>query len=743
MKLRELLLPALLSALWTAAAAAAPAAAAPPPAPLSEAVDVFYGVSVKDPYRGLENMKDPATQQWLKAQGDFASAQLARIDGRDAMRARIAELVSATGDVVRSVVRMPDDRLFYLKRKASESQFKLVMRTGLDGAERTLVDPDTMAKATGVPHAINYFVPSWDSRTLAYGVSAGGSEDASLYLLDIASGKAIGQPIPRVHDGLVHWAPDNRSFTYTQLRLLGAGAAETETYKDATVYWLALGKLESAARPLFGPLVNRGLGLDRLDFPEVSFDPASRFMLARTTDTTAPEGYLFIAPLAELHGTKATDKVAWRKVADAGDKITDVEMSSNVLYLRTYADAPRSRVLQIALDRIDAARSPLAQATTVVPEPAEGVLLGFSVGRDTIDADVRSGFQVRVLRYPRNGAAEAKAFDAAPDLPGSAQLIGDPAHSYPDAYFMLSSWTAPSRIMRTTTPGHAEDTRLRTAPMPKDAPSVEVHEVLVPSHDGALVPLAILHRKGLALDGSNPTLLIGYGAYGFSFDAGFDPRGLAWIEQGGVVAMANVRGSGAFGDPWYRAGFKTTKPNTWKDGIACASYLIDKGYASPKTLGIWGTSAGGIFVGRAVTAAPQLFAAAIFDVGMMDTVRSEESANGVTNVSEFGTVKKPDEFTALLEMSPYHHIVDGVKYPAILLVHGLNDPRVDVWQSGKAAARLQAASTSGKSILLRLDGQAGHGIGSTAQQGYSKQADIYSFLLWQFGKRGQGPSSAP
>jgi len=248
-----------------------------------------------------------------------------------------------------------------------------------------------------------------------------------------------------------------------------------------------------------------------------------------------------------------------------------------------------------------------------------------------------------------------------------------------------------------------------------------------------------VHKKGLVLDGSNPTLLIGYGAYGFSFEARFDPRNLAWLERGGVIAFANVRGSGAYGDPWYRAGFKTTKPNTWKDGIACARYLIAQRYASPQTLGVWGTSAGGIFVGRSVTTAPELFAAAIFDVGIMDAVRGEESANGATNVSEFGTVKDAQEFRALLEMSTYHQIKDGVAYPAVLLVHGMNDPRVDVWHSAKAAARLQAASTSGRPVLLRLDEQAGHGVGSTAQQTYGKLADVYSFLLWQFGKLSVAP----
>jgi prolyl oligopeptidase len=263
---------------------------------------------------------------------------------------------------------------------------------------------------------------------------------------------------------------------------------------------------------------------------------------------------------------------------------------------------------------------------------------------------------------------------------------------------------------------------------------LEVSEVMVPSHDGVKVPLAIIHRKGLKLNGNNPTLLVGYGAYGFSFEAGFDPGRLAWLERDGVLAYANVRGSGAFGDPWYRAGFKTTKPNTWLDGIACAHYLIAQKYTSPASLGISGTSAGGIFVGRAVTTAPELFAAAIFDVGQLDSVRSEVSANGITNISEFGTVADAKEFAALLEMSTYHQIKDGTRYPAVMLIHGLNDPRVDVWHSAKTAARLQAATRSGKPVLMRLDGQAGHGMGSTAQQSFSKQGDIYSFMLWQFGK---------
>ena len=704
-------------------AAAALAAGGPPPAPSHPVVDVLHGVRVADPYRNLEELKSPETQAWLKAQGDYAAGQLARIPGRDEIARRIEALGDASGDVVRGVLRMPGERIYYLRRKAGENQLKLVMRQGLAGPERVLVDPEEIAKADGVPRAIDYFMPSWDGATMAYGISAGGSEDASLVLLDIASGKTLGAPIPRVHDNLVHWAPDSRSLTYNQVRELPPGTPDTETYLDSTVFLLRLGDAAAPARPLFGPLVDKALQLERLDVGEVLFAPDSAYMIARTTDTTVPEGRLYVAPVAEL----AKPRIGWRPISAAADKITHVQLRGDTLYLRTYAGAPRGRVL--ALDLKNPA---LGAAVEVVPEPDTGVLDSFGLGGDAIYGEVRQGFTTRVRRYAADAPAQGRDVLAA--RPGTAYLAGDPAHAYADAWVVTSTWTDPPRILAAHGDGRAADTGLRADRRPPGTPELEVSEVLVPSYDGARVPLAILRRKGLPLDGDNPTLLIGYGAYGFSFEAFFDLRAMAWFEKGGVIAYANVRGSGAFGDTWYRAGFKATKPNTWKDGIACARYLVAQRYASPKTLGILGGSAGGIFVGRAVTSAPGLFAAAIFDVGEMDAVRSEESANGITNISEFGSAKNSAEFPALLEMSTYHHIEDGTAYPAVLLIHGLNDPRVDVWHSAKAAARLQAATTSGRPVLLRLDGQAGHGIGSTARQGYSKQADIYSFLLWQFGK---------
>ncbi len=701
--------------------------AQPSRAPSVAATDVYHGVRVVDPFRNLEDLKNPETREWLSAQGNHAASLLGRIEGRDALRERIAALASGSGDLVRSVTRR-GERLFYLKRVAGESQFKLVTRVGLNGTERVLVDPQAMARSKGTPHAINYFRPSWDGRLMAYGVSAGGSENASLHLMDVDGGRQLREPIPRVLDPGATWSPDDRWLGFNQLRALPEGVPETETYFDSTVLVLDLRRPTAPPRAIFGRQISPTLKLDRLDVGELIFAPDGPFMLVRTTDTTVPEGRLFIAPVAALDGTT----IRWRSIATAADQITQVSLRRRTLYLKTRQGAPRGRVIALSADH-----PRIERAVTVVPEPRRGVLQSFELGRQAIYVEERQGFVVRVMRHDpdRPGAGEP----VTPRNDISTYAIVDPTAKAEDLWVATSSWTGPSRILAVLPDGTFRDTGLRDNRLPTGVPELEVTEVEVPSHDGVRVPMAILHRKGLALNGRNPTLVNGYGAYGFTTQAGYDPRRFAWFERGGVLAFVNPRGSGAYGDAWHRAGFKATKPNTWKDGIAAARWLIDAGYASPAHLGIEGGSAGGIFVGRAVTEAPDLFAAAIIAVPMMDTVRSEVSANGVTNTSEFGTVKIESEFKALLEMSTYHQIRDGTKYPAVLFIHGLNDPRVDVWHSAKTAARFQQAGTEGRPVLLRLDQQAGHGVGSTAEQTQATLADAWSFLLWQFGLAGLKP----
>lgn len=744
-----LLVATLLTSLIAPSTVHAAPLASGPVAEVKNVPTTLHGTVVNDPYRWMEDVKAPATQTWLKAQGEVTRGVLDRIDGREAIAQRLAELAQAQGDAVRGVLQMPGataggpDRYYYLKRAIGERQFKLVMREGLTGAERVLVDAEVEAKKTGVPHAINYFKPSWDGKTLAYGMSAGGSENASLYLMDIATGKPIGEPVSRVQQDHVNWLPDSRSFSYNRFAQMKPGAPETDGYKDSVVMLQRLdgtsgtngtnaGKPMSAPVAVFGPTVNPALKLDRLDVGDLITVPGSRWAVIRTTDTTVPEGKLFVAPVADL----GTPRLKWRRIGNEADKVVTVELQGDALYVLTQAGAPRRKVVKVNLKT-----GTLANATLVAQEPTDGSLQGMEATPTALITSVQMGTQLRLRRHSTVGKADTVGQLISAPAAGAARLASQPAHHSENLVYSFSSWTEPARWLQLQG-DTSSDISFGVRKVPAGLPELTVTEVQVPSHDGVKVPMTILHRKGLKLDGTNPVMLSAYASYGFTISAYFSTEDMTWIERGGVMAVANPRGSGVYGDEWHRAGFKTTKSNTWKDGIACAKFLIAQGYGSAKTMGITGTSAGGIFVGRAVTEAPELFAAAIFNVGMLDAVRSEESANGATNISEFGTVKDPAEFKALLGMSTYHQITDGTAYPGVLLVHGMNDPRVEVWNSGKTTARLQAAGaklpdpTQAKPALLRLDLQAGHGVGSTLNQRLAQTADVQSFMLWQMGKLG-------
>ena len=424
--------------------------------------------------------------------------------------------------------------------------------------------------------------------------------------------------------------------------------------------------------------------------------------------------------------------------------MTGVAYFNDTLSLLSHKGTPRSQVL-----RIDLKKPELSKAQVLVAH-SDRVVTGITAASDALYIEARDGNIKRLFKRTHTSAGEV--VEVKLPVQGSFQLngnegalgAGDPR--FPGLVLELQGWNRARQIYLVGADGSVRNSSLQPEG-PFDAPAdVVATEVKVKSHDGAMVPMSIIHKRGTQLDGRNPTILNGYASYGITEEPFYSVSRLAWLEAGGVYAIANPRGSGVYGQEWYKSGFQSTKPNTWKDFIACAEWLIAQKWTSPDRLGILGGSAGGILVGRAMTERPDLFVAAVPAVGALDMVRAEVTPNGVPNIPEFGTRTHEAGFRALLAMSTYHQIVDGKTYPAVLLTHGVNDPRVEVWHSTKTAARLMAAQAAlpggSKPVLLRLDFDAGHGIGSTKAQQLQQRADVFTFFLWQMGVQGYQPTAA-
>jgi prolyl oligopeptidase len=721
------------SALWAASFLGVDV---PAPLPAKNVVDTYWGTPVDDPYRFLENTKDPLVQSWMKAQADSTNAILAKLPARDALLARIAEIDRAVPSAVSSVQRSAAGRYFYLRRNTGDNQFKLVYRDSPEGPDTVLVDPEVLAKATGKPHAIGGFTPSPDGKRVAYSISAGGTEIGTQHVLDVASGQEIDRPIPAVRgSGSVSWLPDSKGFFYFRLKLDWASLPATERFQDNLRYLRILGAAGEDA-PVFGPGVHADVSVPRSAYGYVFAVEGTPLAASLVRDGVKREQSLYLADMADVLNGKAR----WRKVFGEEARVTETTISGGWVYVKTAAQAPRYRVLRMPLASPD-----LAKAEVVVAA-SDDVVLETGAARDAFYVTQRQGPVTRLLRVLHTAGATAQPVDL--PLQGHVDLMfTDPAQD--GTIFQLSSWTRATTLHQYQLPPSGRAVAATTAnppaasplqPLPLvsasrfDAPpGLLAREARVKSHDGVEVPLSIISRADIKLDGRNPTILSGYGAYGITETPGWNPRLLAWLERGGVFVIAHVRGGGVFGDGWHRAGQKTTKANTWKDGIAAAEWLIAQGYTAPDRLAVQGGSAGGIFVGRAFTARPDLFAAAVVSVGNTDLVRSETRANGIANIHEYGTVKIEAEFRALLDMSPYANTREGAKYPAVYFEHGVNDSRVDVWMALKTGSRLAASTSSGKPVLLRLEYDGGHGVGATREQAQRRSADRWAFLLWQFG----------
>ncbi|MFO1251663.1 MAG: prolyl oligopeptidase family serine peptidase [Inhella sp.] len=708
-----------LLALSLLAAAAQALASAYPETPVKPVRDRYHGVTVTDPYRWMEDMASPQFQAWLKAQSEFTAAGLKTLPGRQALRERLGQLADA--GVITGGYTPSAGQVLYLKREPGQNQRRLWLRQGVDGVERQLLDPLAVPGMPG-KHSIDFYSPSPDGKRVALGLSAGGSENSTLVVMDVASGELLPERI--AHAGLnqygVSWLADGSGFFYNR-------HPADERYNKSAVYFHRLGSTE-ADRLVFGwgaPKSAPKGGWQIADLPYVYVSKQSKWALAEVLHGDAVDRSYYAAPLEAV--LKDGAAAPWKRVIGPKDRVTRAALDGDRLVALSQAKDPRRELLAYPVAG-GAPQTLLPASSQVLLEfdKGEGELLvrGLDAGVSRLTrVPLKEGAQPERLLLPFDGTVREMAA-----LDGGEWLV------------RLEGWTQPAQTL-VLKPGSMPRAVNLQPPSGLDVTGISAERVMVKSHDGVEVPLSIISPKGAMV--ARPTILTGYGAYGIVMEPGFRASRLAWAEQGGRFAVCHVRGGGELGEAWHQGAHIVNKQNTVSDFIACAQYLIDKGYTSPQLLAGTGGSAGGITIGGAINQAPQLFAAAQAAVGVSDMLRMELTPNGAPNIAEFGTVKNPQHFKAMYALSPYHRVKDGQAYPAVIVTTGANDPRVDAWMPSKFAARLQAATAknaNAKPVWLRVDYEAGHGMGSSISSQLDEQADVWSFFLWQFGHPAYQPA---
>jgi len=683
----------------------------PPVARVEPVTETFFGTPVTDPYRWMENKADKDWEPYMKGQSDFARAYFNGLPRRDALAKRINEL---SGDLV-AVAAMDVAGPYVLTevRPQGANNFKLMVREGLTGTDRVLIDPEKLSEGS-THYSMDYWAASPDGKYVAYGLSPSGSENTVIRILEIATGKVLPETIDRAQYASIAWLPDSSGFFLNRLAE-GAKPGSTDYYKRSVCWLHRPGTDPKTDVKVLAQGQYGDVAINDIEFPGVYPVEGSPYVVALLIAGVQRELTIFTARLADL----LAGKPQWKKAASPSDKVTNLALMGDDLYLMTYDGAPRFKVLKVKAGAPD-----LAKAETVVPQ-GQAVIQNVYTAKDGIYIEALDGGIGRLAKLDASGTQTPIA------LPFDGAISWVNAHPARAGVFVRTEgWVNPAQILKVEAGGAVADTGLSPKPA-IDLSGFQAIRVMVPAADGTKVPLSIVKAKGTKRDGGAPALIVAYGAYGINMVPGFRPRNLAFLEAGGVWAMAHVRGGGEFGKEWHDAGRKLTKANTWRDMIACAEYMIAEKWSGKGKIAIAGGSAGGITVGRALTERPDLFAVVISQVGVSNPLRAEFGQNGPPNVPEFGTVKEEDGFKALLGMDSLNAVKDGTAYPAVILTTGMTDPRVDPWHAGKMAARLQKATSSGKPVLLRVEYGGGHGLGSTRKQLDQEWADIFAFIFQQ------------
>ncbi|HET9746897.1 MAG TPA: prolyl oligopeptidase family serine peptidase [Chitinophagaceae bacterium] len=699
--------------------------AQPPKAPSIPVTENFFGKEVTDRYRNLENLDDSTVLNWYKAQAAYTEQQLSKLPFRQAIYDELKELdkkfsykITVSPSLLPAYI---GNDIYYVKTMADEQIGKLYHKPG-KGNDILIFDPNKN-NSTGKMNVISGFEVNADGSKIAVIIAQQGNEVGRLFILDRQQQKIVDS-VERVWDP-PSWI-DNRSFFYFQFPFVDVTNKGFLSNVEAKKH--VIGEHPSSDMIVLSHKKNKDLVPDSANFPLIIVPHENAQYIIGHIAGSEQFNDVYISRFE-----KTGNELKWYPFIKKEDQVIFYEVQGDKAFGLSVKDNKKGRIL------LTSAASPDWSRARVIADATKGVISRLfppAVTKDNLYYVESSGIEQDLYRVNLKDFKREKI-----KLPMAETLVPYSISPVKSAIKIFTTSRAhPSVIYDLDEKkGSVVEPGLWLTPMVEGIDNIDVEIAYVPSHDGVKVPLTIIKPKGIKKDGSHPLIVYGYGNYGFIEPAIFDPTLSILAKHDVIKAIAHVRGGGELGEEWRLGGFKSTKPNTWKDAIACAEWLVKQGYTQPSKMAIMGASAGGILAGRAMTERPDLFAVAIPQVGVMNTLRFEFTPNGPNHIPEFGTIKDKNDFSNLFEMDSYIHIKDGVKYPATLVTAGLNDPRVILWQPGKFAARLQEATASGKPVLFRIDMEGGHGFILSKEQDMRAKADIFAFILSQTTEKTKKP----
>ncbi len=667
-----------------------------PPAHREIVIDDYFGVKIADPYRWLEDEDSADTQAWIKAENKLTFDYLDSLPMRDKLVERMTKLFNFERF---GIPFEEGGKYFYTHNDGLQNQSVLFVADSLDAEPRVLIDPNTFT-ADGT-QALSGYAVSPDGRYIAYGVSDGGSDWKTWYVMNVDTGEKLADEIRHTKFSGVSWDRDSTGFYYSRYPLTADGRDDDQA--SLIVYHHTLGDSQEQ-----DPLVYKADDPTHNAYAQVTED-GNYLIIALFKGYLA--NALYYRSLSDPEGTVKPIFDKW----DAQYEYLGNE--GNAMFFSTTLDAPNSRVVMVDVKNPSA----IVEVIPEQDEPLQGVSF---VGHHLVAQYLKDAKSV-VKVYALGGQ-----FVGEVKLPGIGSVRGFGGHAdRMETFYSFSGFTQPGAIYRyDIATGQSE--LFRQPRIDMDMDQFETEQVFYPSKDGTKIPMFLVHKKGIKLDGTNPTLLYGYGGFNISLTPRFSVSRLVWVEMGGIYAVANLRGGGEYGERWHLAGTKLNKQNVFDDFIAGAEWLIAQGYTSTPRLAIEGGSNGGLLIGACMTQRPDLYGACIPHVGVLDMLRYHlQSANARQWADDFGISEKEDEFRAQLAYSPYHNVIDGRRYPPTLITTAEGDDRVSPWHSYKFAAMLQHAHVGHDPVLIRIESRAGHGGGKPLSKAIREIADVYAFLI--------------